>query len=74
MTTKTVTRTDLAHAVFRKVGLSRTEPIDLVEIVLGEIGDALVRGEQIRFSSFASFQLNAKIHRPGRNPRTEKKS
>ncbi|MQB46286.1 MULTISPECIES: integration host factor subunit alpha [Rhizobium] len=70
MTTKTVTRADLAHAVFQKIGLSRTESSDLVEAVLGEIGDALVRGEPIGLSSFASFQLNAKTHRPGRNPRT----
>ncbi|NTF66024.1 integration host factor subunit alpha [Rhizobium rhizogenes] len=70
MTTKTVTRADLAHAVFQKIGLSRTESSYLVEVVLGEIGDALARGESIGLSSFASFQVHAKTHRPGRNPRT----
>ncbi|ACM31410.1 integration host factor subunit alpha [Rhizobium rhizogenes] len=70
MSMKTVTRADLAYAVFQKIGLSRTESSDLVEVVLGEIGDALVRGEPIGLSSFASLQVNAKTHRPGRNPRT----
>lgn len=70
MTTKTVTRADLAHVVFQKIGLSRTESSDLVDVVLGAIGDALVRGETVGLSSFASFQLNAKTRRPGRNPRT----
>ena len=34
---KTVTRADLCEAVYQKVGLSRTESADLVELVLGEI-------------------------------------
>ncbi|MGV1760797.1 integration host factor subunit alpha [Rhizobium sp. A22-96] len=70
MTTKTVTRADLAHVVFQKIGLSRTESSDLVDVVLSEISDALVWGESIKLSSFASFQLHAKTDRPGRNPQT----
>ena len=42
---KTVTRADLAEAVYRKVGLSRTESAELVEMVLDEICNAIVRGE-----------------------------
>ncbi len=34
---KTVTRADLAEAVFRKIGLSRTESAHLVESVIEEI-------------------------------------
>ncbi|TIU74238.1 MAG: integration host factor subunit alpha, partial [Mesorhizobium sp.] len=42
---KTLTRADLAEAVYRKVGLSRTESAELVEAVLDEICEAIVRGE-----------------------------
>ena len=42
---KTLTRADLAEAVYRKVGLSRTESAQLVEMVLDEICEAIVRGE-----------------------------
>ena len=42
---KTVTRADLCEAVYQKVGLSRTESADLVELVLGEISACIVRGE-----------------------------
>ena len=44
MAQKTVTRADLAEAVYEAVGLSRTESADLVERVLEIMGDALVNG------------------------------
>ena len=65
-----LTRADLADAVHRRVGLSRTESADMVEMVLGEIGDALVRGETVKLSSFATFQVRQKNERVGRNPKT----
>jgi len=66
----TLTRADLAEAVYRKVGLSRTESAQLVEMVLDEICDAIVRGETVKLSSFATFQVRAKNERIGRNPKT----
>ena len=67
---KTVTRSDLAEAVYRKVGLSRTESAALVEMILDEICAAIVRGETVKLSSFATFQVRAKAQRIGRNPKT----
>ena len=67
---KTVTRADLAEAVYRRVGLSRTESADLVEMVLNEICDAVVRGDTVKLSSFATFQVRSKNERIGRNPKT----
>jgi integration host factor subunit alpha len=67
---KTVTRADLTEAVYRKVGLSRTESAQLVEMVLEEICDAIVRGETVKLSSFATFQVRSKNERIGRNPKT----
>ena len=67
---KTLTRADLAEAVYRKVGLSRTESAELVEAVLDEICDAIVRGETVKLSSFATFHVRSKNERIGRNPKT----
>lgn len=67
---KTLTRADLAEAVYRKVGLSRTESADLVESVIDEICDAIVRGETVKLSSFATFHVRDKNERVGRNPKT----
>jgi len=70
MTQKTITRADLAEAVYGTVGLSRTESAELVERVLELIGDALISGSNVKLSSFGSFQVRSKNERIGRNPKT----
>ena len=70
MAQKTVTRADLAEAVYGTVGLSRTESAELVERVLELIGDALIEGSNVKLSSFGSFQVRSKHERIGRNPKT----
>ena len=70
MSGKTVTRAQLAEAVYQEVGLSRNESADLVESVLEEISDCLVEGEAVKISSFGSFQVRSKGGRIGRNPKT----
>lgn len=67
---KTVTRAELSEAVYQEVGLSRNESADLVEAVLGEMSDALTRGESVKISSFGSFSVRQKGERVGRNPKT----
>jgi integration host factor subunit alpha len=67
---RTVTRADLAEAVYQRVGLSRTESAELVEMVLSEMADALSRGEVVKLSSFGSFVVRSKGERIGRNPKT----
>ena len=59
-----------ADGVYRKVGLSRTESAELVEAVLDEICEAIVRGETVKLSSFATFHVRSKNERIGRNPKT----
>jgi integration host factor subunit alpha len=72
MSGKTITRVDLYEAVYRKVGLSRTESATFVELVLKEIADCLERGETVKLSSFGSFVVRKKGQRIGRNPKTGK--
>ncbi len=66
----TITRAQLTEAVYQEVGLSRNESADLVESVLAEMSDALIRGEMVKLSSFGSFQVRQKGQRMGRNPKT----
>ncbi len=70
MSDNTLTRMDLSEAVFREVGLSRNESADLVESVLKHMSDALVKGEQVKISSFGTFSVRSKSQRVGRNPKT----
>jgi integration host factor subunit alpha len=67
---KTLTRADLAEAVFQKVGLPRNESAAIVELVLREIIASLERGDTVKLSSFGSFGLRDKGQRIGRNPKT----
>jgi len=70
MENETVTRADLAEAVYEEVGLSRNESNDLVEALLEEISEALVSGDNVKISSFGSFSVRQKGERVGRNPKT----
>lgn len=67
---RTVTRADLADAVHQRIGLSRTESAEFVEMVLSEIFQAIVSGDDVKLSSFGSFHIRWKNERVGRNPKT----
>ena len=70
MSGRTLTRADLYQAVQRRLGLSHAESAGLVEDVIGEIAEALVRGEDVQVSGFAVFALRDKAARTGRNLKT----
>ena len=69
MTSNNVTRVDLYEAVYQKVGLSRSQSLALVELVLKEITDTLAKGQTVKLSSFGSFLVRKKKQRLGRNPK-----
>ena len=71
-TEKNLTRADLAAAIYRDVGLSLSESGSMVDALIEEIGDAIKKGEQVKLSSFGTFNLRRKKSRIGRNPRTGK--
>jgi integration host factor subunit alpha len=67
---ETITRAQLSEAIYQEVGLSRNESADLLEMVLAEITQALLRSETVKISSFGSFSVRQKGQRIGRNPKT----
>ncbi|MFM7084693.1 MAG: integration host factor subunit alpha [Hyphomicrobium sp.] len=72
MSSRTLTRADLAEAVVKKIGLPRNESQDLVELLLNEISSSLALGNSVKLSSFGSFGIRQKGLRVGRNPKTGK--
>jgi len=70
MESKTLTRAHLAEAVYQEVGLSRSESAELVDSILSEIGESLVRDGIVKISSFGTFSVRSKGQRIGRNPKT----
>ncbi|MBM3576797.1 MAG: integration host factor subunit alpha [Alphaproteobacteria bacterium] len=67
---RTLTRSDLAEAVHRRVGTPRADSAKYVEMVLEEIFQHIVAGEDVKLSSFGAFTVRAKKERMGRNPKT----
>lgn len=70
----TLTRLKLSKAVYREIGLSHRESSELVEAVLEEIIQALLRKENVKLSSFGSFALRYRNESLGRNPQTGKET
>ena len=67
---KTTTRSTLSEAVFKNVGLSRNESANLVDSVFSEIFFSLIKGDDVKISSFGTFIVRQKRERIGRNPKT----
>jgi integration host factor subunit alpha len=66
----TLTRADLADALNRKLGLSRSESLAMVESILGHMTTAMEQGENVKISGFGTFLLRDNAQRIGRNPKT----
>jgi integration host factor subunit alpha len=67
---KTITRADLAEAIYSQLGLSRNESAALLETVLERMSATLEAGESVKISAFGSFVVRQKGKRVGRNPKT----
>lgn len=70
MAGRTVTRAQLAEAVYQEVGLSRSESAELVDAVLNEIVESLLQEGTVKISAFGTFAVREKGQRVGRNPKT----
>ena len=66
----TITRSELANAVYNSASTSRREAAQLVDVFLTTIVDRLVAGETMKIHGFGKFVVHAKSERPGRNPKT----
>jgi integration host factor subunit alpha len=65
-----LTKAEVAEHLFEKVGLSKRDAKDMVEIFFEDIRETLESGEQVKLSGFGNFDLREKSERPGRNPKT----
>ncbi|QPT15418.1 integration host factor subunit alpha [Serratia rubidaea] len=65
-----LTKAEMSEHLFEKLGLSKRDAKDLVELFFEEVRRALENGEQVKLSGFGNFDLRDKNQRPGRNPKT----
>ena len=67
---KTITRADVAEAIYEEIGLSRKDSNYILDMILDEMTNELVKGNDVKLSSFGTFALRNKKARAGRNPKT----
>lgn len=66
----TIVKADIIERVYQRVGFTRQEAVQAVEVVFEEIKAVLAGGENVRIVGFASFNLRNKKQRMARNPKT----
>lgn len=65
-----MTKADLVNHIYEKVGLSKKEASDMVEVLFETIKESLSQGGSIKLSGFGTFSVRNKGSRRGRNPKT----
>ncbi len=65
-----MTKADLVETIYEKVGFSRKESAEIVDLVFDIMKETLESGEKIKISGFGNFVVRQKWPRKGRNPQT----
>ncbi len=63
-------KADIANEVYEKVGISKKEASQIMEIILETIKGVLRKGETVKIAGFGNFVIRSKRPRKGRNPKT----
>ena len=69
----TITRLDVAEAIYAEIGLSRKDSSDILDMIIDEIVKELSEGKDVKLSSFGTFSLRDKKARTGRNPKSSRR-
>jgi len=65
-----MTKAEIIESVYEKIGFSKKEASEIVELVFDTIKDVLEKGDKIKISGFGNFVVRSKRSRIGRNPQT----
>ncbi|MBI2374239.1 MAG: integration host factor subunit alpha [Deltaproteobacteria bacterium] len=69
---RTLTKAEFVETIYSKVGLSRRDSAEVIELLFESIKETLARGEAVKISGFGNFIVREKRARVGRNPQTGK--
>ena len=65
-----MTKADLVERIFEKIGLSKKEAQEIIEILFDTMRQTFIEGESVKISGFGTFNVRQKAARRGRNPKT----
>ena len=67
-----MTKADIVENIFEKVGFSKKDVAEVVELVFETIKNSLEKENNVKVSGFGNFVVRQKVARRGRNPQTGK--
>ena len=65
-----MTKANLIDQIAETTQSTKKDAEQVIDAVLGQITEALAKGEKVDLRGFGSFQANRKKERQGRNPQT----
>jgi len=65
-----MTKADIVEKIYEKIGVSKKESAELVELVFEIMKNTLETGDKIKIAGFGNFVVKDKADRRGRNPQT----
>lgn len=65
-----MTKAEIIEQIYEKVGFSKKESAEIVELVFDLMKETLEKGNKIKISGFGNFVVRQKRPRIGRNPQT----
>ena len=67
---KTITKADIVDTIAKSTGITKSDTKVVVEGVIAEIIDAVVKGHKVEIRGFGVFQSKKRKARTARNPKT----
>jgi len=65
-----MTKADLADRIQEKISCQKKEAVELVELVMETLKDAIATEGHVKISGFGNFVVRLKADRNGRSPQT----
>jgi integration host factor subunit alpha len=65
-----MTKADIVETIYEKIGFSRKESAEIVDLVFDLLKETLGSGNKVKISGFGNFVVREKRSRKGRNPQT----
>lgn len=66
-----MTKSELIKLVSQKTKQTQKKTAEVLETILNEITEAMVRGESVQFTGFGKFEVRHRKERQGVNPKTQ---
>ena len=68
-----LTKKEIVNSLYMQIGFSKKISENLLEDILNNITESLIKNKKIKINNFGTFSLRTKKSRVGRNPKTKEK-